>query len=68
MEEYVERIPQDKRNIKIPTDEIDEIADKIIRSWEPLALLLKLSDDKVEIIKNDHRNNYNEQKLALRLL
>lgn len=61
MEEYVEGIPLDKRNITVSSpDEIAIIAEKIQR-WEPLASFLGLPEPKVEEIKKDYQH-YDEQK------
>ena len=63
VEEYVERIPHDKRNIAIKTlTEIADIAEKI-QNWELIAHLLGLSDPQVEVIRRNHQH-YEEQKLV----
>ena len=66
-EEYVARIPFEKRNVAVSTPtEIADIAVKI-QNWELIAHLLGLSDSQVEEIKRDHPS-YEEQKLAVRLI
>ena len=64
VEDFVERIPHEKRSVAVRTpSEIADIAEKI-QNWELIAHLLGLSDPQVEAIKNDHRH-YEEQKLAV---
>lgn len=64
MQEYIERIPLEKRSTTItePT-EIAKIARKI-GDWELIAHRLGLHYPEVTAIKNDYRN-YEEQKLAM---
>ena len=63
MEEYIERIPTEKRNIAINTSsEIAKIAGKI-ESWELIAHLLGLSHPEVIVIKRTNEH-YEEQKLV----
>ena len=68
VEEYVERISLEKRNIAIKTpSEIADIAGKI-QSWELIAHLLGILYPQVEAIRNDHQGHYEEQKLAMILV
>ena len=65
MEEYIETVPHEKRNIAITdSKEIAKIA-KIIESWECIAPLLGLDDAEVTVIRRNHVENYEEQKLVV---